>query len=358
MGGGGVKQTTLYTWDGVTVSTNSTPTIFYLTEDADKFDYLMVTVSANDTKRLSTIVIDCHSIDWSNFAQYHVDFGDTNTTDFYAVPFYVNLDNNKKKCQFFTYIKGTDYTSTHIQSVVGIKYIDPDIKNVTSLDETLLYSGNDQITATTGSTAYTLSDDIINFDYILVTIYGINSGTTQSVNVLAKVPVSDSYGFDFNTQGHLSYINSYGGWFVLSNNQIEFALRYKGENVSSVVLSSVVGIKLNTLSTADIAEMAMPSDVSVNIPIGTSGDTYNSYTITANGYVNFGGSFANGVPILRVDHSNGSSFWVCLSSNNWDAVFIPVKKGDIVKWRYSSGSSSVSLTFFYSIGDAKALGLI
>ena len=113
----------MYNWDGTTVSTSSIDVeTIYLSEDADKFDYLVVTASANDTKRHNSVVIDCYSIDWSNFAQYYIDFGKpSNTDDYYLVAFYVNRDNNKKKCQFLADSVGSNYTSIHIQSVIGIK---------------------------------------------------------------------------------------------------------------------------------------------------------------------------------------------------------------------------------------------
>jgi hypothetical protein len=186
--------------------------------------------------------------------------------------------------------------------------------NVINLDETLLYSGNDLVVADPSNRAsYTLSDNYNNYDYIILEIVA-PSAVSSAVNyctITVKMPLDSTLHHPifsmsiYNPAVDTKY--DYNGFVEFNNdNIIQFAPRFQGRDLQGVILSKVIGFKLNTLSPADMAEMAMPSSVYVTISDNTA---------PANGYLG------------NVAYRKGAT-----TPTNGD--------------------------FYYTVGDAKELGLI
>lgn len=372
-GGGGVKQTTLYSGTDK-VNTNTTYTISE-TLTQSSYDYLIAQVTGFNSNQSfatsGTLILQWESNrstpSW--YGAYSFDEHRSNTmngvilVEGNTIKFYPNTASSKVSFQC-------------ISSVIGIKYIDTDIKNATSLDETILYSGNDPITATTGSTAYTLNDDITNFDYILIEVVGVQTvatATNYTISTASSQALSSSVVcYNFATGEHRGdvYTAYFDGWvscnsdFGGSNTKIAFGFRGKSNNIASVTLKSVIGIKKNSLSTADIAEMAMPSDVYVNLNRGTGTNFNFSYTAPANGWICWMDNPKSSNSFMRIEcnhnglYKTGNTHY---GNFNTDCIVsCAIAKGDTVSF-YGGGltyNTYSTIRFFYSVGDAKALGLL
>lgn len=279
---------------------------------------------------------------------------------------------------YYTYVSLTDKGAqveasglnnvrpTNTSVLYCIKYKSSnDITNATSLDETLLYSGNDQITATTGSTAYTLSDDITNFDYIIIEVEGNQQNATSpsTTRLCSSQELENTvvyYGCSIGEHRGDAYTTYFDGWvscatsLEASTTTIRFALRDKTSNINSVILKSVIGIKKNSLSTADIAEMAMPSEVGISV---NSGDTVN-----ANGWLNVGirSSSDNGAIEIKISNSGVDRYENIrvIGSGLWTANSFAVRKDSTITFKPSNGATIGWASLSYSVGDAKALGLL
>ena len=358
-----IKQTTLYTWDGTTVSsTVDTSTIFMLSDDPRKYDYLVVTFEADDTKRNQSIIYDIANCDFSSFINNYVHH------ELFQASFYINRDNTPEKCQITLSAKSSYINSIHCKSVVGIK-LTKNLDNATSLDETILYSGNDPITATVGSTAYTLSDDITNFDSIIIEVEGNQQRTTDVVKLSATRICSSqvlgdaivNYNYSIGEHRGDNYTAYFDGWVTCATSEgastttIRFALRDKTSNINSVILKSVIGVKKNSLSTADIAEMAMPSDVYINIPATTE------YIAPANGYIIVmatASSSNSRVRVVESDWSKGQTGFMPINGWSYGTMMPCIKGHTYIVYANDINLNDLRIRFYYSIGDAKALGLI
>lgn len=236
--------------------------------------------------------------------------------------------------------------------------------NTTSLDETLLYSGNDPITAILGYKDYTLLDNVTNYDYIYIEVktVAIDNSVNYVFTGTYKQPnlVIDSLVYFGNSQGGTSTVAQFGGWIQFTNdNTVRFALRNRGSDIASVYLSKVIGIKKKSLSTADIAEMAMPSDVYTTL----TPDSNNNIEATANGYIAFGGSVTNTINNITITIMDSNNIGIyarrisVIPTNIGTFDIIAIRKGAFANIDYNN-VQNVSIKFIYSIGSAKALGLL
>ena len=176
-----------------------------------------------------------------------------------------------------------------------------------------------------------------------------------------------NYSYSIGEHRGDNYTAYFDGWVTCATSEgastttIRFALKDKTSNINSVVLKSVIGIKINTLTTADIAEMAMPSEVNITIPDIIDDSTY---TATANGLVLVQAiPSSSSLASVYIRTLDGSSNVIRTSKNiNYEStgsIFCShmVAKGDTIGFGLINCTAS-SVKFFYSIGDAKALGLI
>lgn len=220
------------------------------------------------------------------------------------------------------------------------------INNVT---QTTLYDGTNDTFITTlySSQTYSINADLTDYDYFIITIEILRTDslreTKSSIVSVSEIDtIIESNLYDSDT----SYISVE----MLYTTTFNLTLTRMGSSFKGVKLLRITGIKLNTLSTADIAEMAMPSDVYITLPATNWGD-WNStdrWIAPANGYLVVSNSTATTI------YLQGQSNLVnIVYGQAYPATFISVRKGCKYRW-----DSTDSATFFYSVGDAKALGLL
>lgn len=363
-GGGGVRQLELYSGtDAISAITGSTN--YTLSDSATNYDYLVVKIIADEvgTQTEKLVLVDASSTKLYEYS------GNAQAQENSRFNGWLQITNSITLAVALRY-KGTNVNSVCLASVVGIKYIDTDIKNATSLDETLLYSGNDYINDKTGFREYTLADMADNYDYLLVrsSAVSIDDGNVISTYNIISPPFIDNVNklipFNFWYESQDAYNSSiqnlyyFSGWFRLDGTKLfQVGLRGLGSHVNNFYVEKVVGIKKNSLSTAGIAEMAMPSDVYISTGF-VPGDTWSTlqYEAPANGFVSVSGTSTHSSGNSIIWHENGTCS-SCGATGQALGVLCPVHKGDKVTLgaqKVNNGSSY----FIYSVGDAKALGLM
>lgn len=259
--------------------------------------------------------------------------------------------------------RGSAYSGARIKQVIGIK-LTKNLDNITSLDETLLYSGNDLVVADPSNRVnYTLSDNYNNYDYIILEIVA-PSAVSSAVNyctITVKMPLYSTLHHPiFSPSMYNPTIDTkydYNGFVEFNNdNIIQFAPRFQGRDIQGLILSKVIGIKKNSLSTADIAEMAMPSSVYTTLTEDSSGNVI----APADGYLQI---------IYDVVTNNVSSvglddYVVLIPAGFNGATDCGTELYAVSKEKTTKLNIAVVLRghytvkFIYSIGSAKALGLI
>ena len=230
-------------------------------------------------------------------------------------------------------------------------------EGVNNVSQTSLYTGT--VGHNVGDFNITMSDDINNYDYLLIK-HGKYSSATATL-----MPV-DTRLFTAGAGYFISYFygstNNYAGWVVATSNTVlNFHISNSTDTVN-IVPMEVIGIKFNAKSLTEIANAAMPSDKYVSIPSITSGTIY---TAPANG-------------LVYVEASVSTTSWVRLdldildSSNNLlrqERAFnygeahgmdcsILVQKGAKVRITLPTTATNVVGKFFYTVGDAKDAGLL
>lgn len=227
--------------------------------------------------------------------------------------------------------------------------------------QTVLYEGEVHITAANtdlNPISHTMSDDMTNYDYIIITFH--NSGVGR-LTVVAKPIVGDYYTERWSTDLIGADGKTYNASYMIR--LFDSRTIYVGLYRPSVTLTgwtyiyveSVVGIKIQELTTDYLASLAMPSDVYETISV--TPEVYKTYTPTANGYITLVGS-AGGVGAYVTVFSNTVK-QTAFSSAQLQQIRVTcaVKKGTDYEIR-AANLTSLEAIFVYTVGDAKQLGLM
>jgi len=219
-----------------------------------------------------------------------------------------------------------------------------------NVTQTTLLSNSAYVLADGVDHSFSLSDNMANYDYLTVTTLDEGSYTNTTIIDTANVNYTP-----------WAY-HSGNGYFKVGGSTIKLrAFAFTSASNDSISIKSIIGIKLNTLTTADIAEMAMPSKVNITIPDVIDDSTY---TATANGLVAVQATSSNNSLASVYIRTLDSSSSIIRTSRNINygstaSIFCShmVAKGDTIAFGLINCTAS-SVKFFYSVGDAKALGLL
>ena len=232
-----------------------------------------------------------------------------------------------------------------------------------------IYEGDVQVTSTTGNDTYTLASSADNYDYAICTVK-ITETNGTFVKATAVVPansaqaISWSYGIGSDSAPIETY-----GWVCFSGNKglIYFALRKKGSNIVSASLERVEGFKVNSMTLSEITELSMPSDVyeSFTHNFTDKNATFESTAITApaNGHivVNFSVYPQGSVNIVTIPPTGRGHYYTnATPSTRTIYLTMPIGKNETfnISTLLCKSTSTEYVRFYYSIGDAKELGLI
>lgn len=263
--------------------------------------------------------------------------------------------------------------STFMEDLLAGKWSWIGKEGANNVTQTTLYTWDETSVITGAGTVsdclqFTLTDDIDKFDFLSYTINSgdgkrLATGVVDCKNADYSTFISQSFDYGYN-----SSINYHGTiYFNLNNDKRsgQWSVDSKSSGtISSLHLVSVTGIKLNTFTTADIAEMAMPSDVYVNLNRGTASGVAFNYTAPANGWICWMDNPYSSNSFMRIEckhndiYKAGNTHYGNLNTDC--IVTCPITKGDTVGF-YGGGltyNAYSTIRFFYSVGDAKALGLI
>lgn len=234
------------------------------------------------------------------------------------------------------------------------------------------------LTTTGADVTATLSDDINNYDYAILTFSPTVSGIRKS-EVIKVNGTTNSFVclMEYMTKGNELHYAQVSG--AISNSDITIRNRNADVTWASIDLESVIGIKIQELTTDYIAKLAMPSDVMeqhiINIKNTSWGIEISDFSAPEDGYVSITGnlvasSFNVSKQIFFGKIINGeflATNWFQIAANGVQnnggiGGYYEVKKGERVTVR-SNGigifvNNNVTVRFFYSVGSAKALGLI
>lgn len=257
------------------------------------------------------------------------------------------------------YICKIDHTSSNdfLTDVLAGKWSWIGKEGANNVTQTTLYSGSSSQTAQT-TVEYSLSDSTDNYDYLLLT-YGNNSFKTDII------PVNDlfySNGFFFS----LTYNYDVNGWIQGKTNKNKVDIKVTtATQGNATIIKSIEGIKLNTLTTADIAELSMPSNVYETIALTPtiSNDVASfSFNTTANGYVYVLciSRQSNAYINVLFDNSDDTKLRLFLPTAEWFYSYrIDISKSTNCTIQYpASQIQNLVVRFIYTVGDAKNLGLL
>ena len=232
-----------------------------------------------------------------------------------------------------------------------------------------IYEGDVQVTATTGHDTYTLASSADNYDYAICTVKiyqtkGILIKETAVVPANSSQAISWSYGIGSGSANIETY-----GWvsFTADKTSISFALRAKGSAIASASLERVDAIKVNSMTLSEIAELSMPSDVyeSFTHNFTDKNATFENTAITApaNGHivVNFSVYPQGSVNIVTIPPTRRGHYYTnATPSTRTIYLTMPIGKNETfnISTLLCKSTSTEYVRFYYSIGDAKELGLI
>ena len=97
-----------------------------------------------------------------------------------------------------------------------------------------------------------------------------------------------------------------------------------------------------------ISGWSMPSSRYIDLTLGASGSTY---TAPANGYFDFIHQGSNGQFLFLKNTSNQFEVDSVIYNQGFARVFIPCKKGDIIRVEYNADGSYARLYFYYAEGE-------
>lgn len=236
-----------------------------------------------------------------------------------------------------------------------------------------IYEGDVQVTAIDNTGTYTLTSSADNYDYAICTVkITFNGGLYGRATTVVPANQSSVMGWTYGV-GAPSASRAYG-WigFTADKTSIRFALWEKGSNASSASLERVDGIKVNSMTLSEIAQLSMPSDVSVIEPISPKVGVWQQFPAKDTGYYYFKANQATDSQniLILADVLSGSAVihGNTLYVPDFDVfvpegrVTFPVVRGQTVRFIVltsdSKAPSHVEVKFVYSIGSAKELGLI
>lgn len=100
------------------------------------------------------------------------------------------------------------------------------------------------------------------------------------------------------------------------------------------------------------------SEVSESIPFTPSSSSYYlDYIAKANGYVVFSGNTNSSTKMLLI-HQSTVGMITATSGTYYQSVYLPVYAGQTVKFDAANYSTVSSIKFYYTVGEAKRLGLL
>ena len=237
-------------------------------------------------------------------------------------------------------------------------------ENSINIKQTVIGSESDWLTEGNTTKTITLTNNINNYDY-LVFVLEFRRGTNTSYEnhtVLARVGYTNTISVD-----HSIGSDDRDGTYIIkvsigaSDTGAYIYQGARGSAYSGARIKEVVGIKFNALSTADIAEMAAPSSIYITLP--TDGTTFN---ISAGDFIEVVFTSSNKDNKIYVAvREDAQSSW----SNQylfdhrvaeWETrqvvLLDGVSEGKLIC--YGTMSGILAVNYRYSIGHAKALGLI
>lgn len=213
------------------------------------------------------------------------------------------------------------------------------------------------LTTTGADVTATLSDDINNYDYAILTFSPTVSGIRKS-EVIKVNDTTNSFIclMEYTTQANDLHYAQVSG--VISNDNITIRNRNADVTWASIDLESVVGIKIQELTTDYLASLSMPSDVYETITESAS----NTYVMSNDGYFSVEATpsttdITGQIQILSDRHIWAASY-VPSKSFSTTGVTICTKAGDTVSVRKSGKATNYTYKLIYTVGSAKALGLI
>ena len=228
-----------------------------------------------------------------------------------------------------------------------------------------IYEGDVQVT-TTGEVTYTLTSPADNYDYAICTVKitytdGLNSRATTVV----PANQSSSMGWTYGVGAH-SASRAYG-WigFTTDKTSIRFGMWEKGGNASSVSLERVDGIKVKTMTLSEIAELSMPSNVSVIEPVPTTINENHGFTAQGTGYYYFSvvQTKVTQTIVVSIHVDDIANYTVYVSGNSNSPArasmptSFPVVKGQKVNYIIWTSDNNpperFEVKFIYSIGSAR-----
>lgn len=234
-----------------------------------------------------------------------------------------------------------------------------------------IYEGDVQVTAIDNTGTYTLTSSADNYDYAICTVkITFNGGLYGRATTVVPANQSSVMGWTYGV-GAPRESRVYG-WigFTADKTSIRFALWEKGSNASSASLERVDAIKVNTMTLSEIAELSMPSNVSVIEPVPTTLNVNHKFTAQGTGYYWFGVVQTKVTQTIvisfLVDSVDRDTLYVSGNSNSparaWMSTTFPVVKGQQVTYIIWTSDNNppehFEVKFIYSIGSAKELGLV
>lgn len=255
------------------------------------------------------------------------------------------------------------------------KFIGNDVGS--NVIQAVLYEGNDLVTSK-AQRQYTIQS-VRGYDYILADIFIDDEGDSYSRHDMVVLNPKE-VGSVSGIQGTWTYfsgdeIKVAGAVRLDSDTQVTFSIAKLVSPFTGAYLKSVVGIKIQELTTSYIANLAMPSDVYEEIPFNftTNSSVWESteYVAPADGYfmVRLGtltSASSTAQIVIETSNKDGvASRWTSTSqpakTGRYISTEAPVVANRSVKvyvmWCNSTAEGN-SVKFIYTVGDAKELGLI
>ena len=227
--------------------------------------------------------------------------------------------------------------------------------------------------ASVGSTTDIAVEDISDYDYLIVSVSLGSIHLERTIKNKGETHESKDYDIEYTNVSDNSYFIIR---FNISDKQtIKVKLLTRSNNWSSypVAVNSIVGIKIQELTTDYIASLSMPSDVYEEISFNFT----TSVTEISQPYI----ASADGVLVhqLRAEANKKRFTLGIFKSNSYMGVhetvstdgvsygytaiaMLPLRKGEQANlYLFNPSKQSLSdfvTRFYYTVGSAKALGLI
>ena len=222
------------------------------------------------------------------------------------------------------------------------------------------------LTTTGADVTATLSDSINNYDYAILTFSPTASGIRKSEVIKVNGTINSFVCLmEYTTQANALHYAQVSG--AISNSDITIRNRNADVTWASIDLESVVGIKIQELTTDYLASLSMPSDVYESITL--NGATGVKFVAPYDGYIGIcvlnNSTKVNCILCYQTENNliNGKRNIIVatppITTNEYYAtVYFPVKKDGVWFLHKTDSNNLIYSNFFYTVGAAKALGLI